>query len=216
MRSKRAIAPKKPAKNKMHVQPTPWTPQKWPEAAPGTKTILWFGNHGAKYGSFGMESILDVAEAIEKLSREISLRLVVVSNSRDKYQHYVEPLPFDTDYLRWHPRAIYDYIGASDVTIIPNSQSIYSICKSANRAVLSLSQGTPVVASRTPALDLFADCIVLDDWEAGLRQYLLTREVGGAHVEKAQGAIAQHLSGEKIAQQWLQLLETVTQQDSAA
>ena len=211
-----AIAPKMPVKSKMSVQTTPLIQQKWPEASSETKTILWFGNHGAKYGSFGMESILDVAAAVKKLSCEIPLRLVVVSNSRDKYQHYVDPLPFDTDYLRWHPRAIYNYIRASDVTIIPNSQSIYSICKSANRAVLSLSQGTPVVASRTPALDLFTDCIVLDDWEAGLRQYLLKPEIGAQHVEVAQRTIAQHLSGEKIAQQWLDLLETVTHQDCAA
>lgn len=193
----------------LSVQPTPWMPEKWPEAAPGGKTILWFGSHGAKYGSFGMESILDVAETIERISHELPLRLVVVSNSRDKYQHYIEPLPFETVYLRWHPRQIYDYIHTSDVTIIPNSQSVYSICKSANRAVLSLSQGTPVVASRTPALKLFENCVVLDDWERGLRQYLLQPEVGKRHIALAQRAIAQNLSGDKIAQKWLALLEQV-------
>ena len=197
------------------VQPTPFFPDSWPVAAPQTKTILWFGNHGAKYGSFGMSSILDVAPAIEKLSQEQALRLVVVSNSHDKYERFVEPLPFETHYLRWHPRAIYSYIEYSDVVIIPNSQSVYSICKSANRAVLSLSQSTPVVASRTPALDLFAGCVVLDDWEGGLRQYLLNPELGQTHVALAQQAIAQNLSGDKIAQQWLAVLEKVANPASA-
>ena len=199
------------AKDKVIVQPTPWIPQKWPSAPAGASTILWFGNHGAKYGSFGMEGILDAAPAIEKLSREIPLRLVVVSNSLSKYQRYIQPLPFKTSYLRWHPKAIYPYIRASDVTIIPNSQSAYSICKSANRAVLSLSQGTPVVASSTPALDLFNGCVALDNWEQGLRQYLLQPLLAEQHVAQAKQAIAQNLSGEKIAQQWLDLLETISQ-----
>ena len=202
------------SKRELSIQPTPLIPEKWPDAATGTRTILWFGNHGAKYGSFGMESILDVAETIEKIGHELPLRLVVVSNSRDKYQHYIEPLPFETVYLRWHPRQIYSYIRRSDVTIIPNSQSVYSICKSANRAVLSLSQGTPVVASRTPALRLFERCIVLDDWALGLRQYLLQPEVGKQHIALAQRAIAQNLSGETTAQKWLALLEQLSQPEN--
>lgn len=195
--------------DKSLVQPTPLFPQRWPSAKPGTKTILWFGNHGAKYGSFGMSSILQVASAIEQLSGELPLRLVVVSNSQAKYERYIQPLPFDTVYLRWHPRKIYDYIRASDVVIIPNSQSIFSICKSANRAVLALSQGTPVVANRTPALNRFEDCVILDDWRSGLRQYLLNPEIAQAHTAAAQRAIARNLSGEKIADEWLNLLESV-------
>jgi glycosyltransferase involved in cell wall biosynthesis len=186
------------------VWPKPWLP-----AAQGVKTVLWFGNHGAKYGNFGMLDILEVAAALEKLSQQQSLRLMVVSNSYEKYRAHIAPLPFETAYLPWHPRKIYDYIRASDVVIIPNSQSVFSICKSANRAVLALSQGTPVVASRTPALAMFAECVWLDDWYEGLKNYLLQPEVAQAHMACAQQVINQHLSGEVIAQQWLRLLNEV-------
>lgn len=196
------------------VQPTPLRPPLWLKAPAGVKTVLWFGNHGAKYGNFGMANILEVAAALETIGQERPLRLVVVSNSREKYDRCIAPLPFSTDYLPWHPRKIYDYIRASDVVIIPNSQSTFSICKSANRAVLALSQGTPVIANPTPALDLFAGCIwpVTQpvDWEEGLSTYLLQPEVGRAHVVKARRAIAQHLSGEIIAQQWLDLIKSVS------
>lgn len=194
-----------PPKAKSITQPTPFRPQPWP-LAPGVKTVLWFGNHGAKYGNFGMLDILNVAQALETLSQEQPLRLMVVSNSREKYEAHIAPLPFATDYLRWHPHKIYDYLRASDVVIVPNSQSAYSICKSANRAVLALSQGTPVVASRTPALEMFAECVWLDDWEEGLRAYLQKPDVAEAHVAQAQAVIAQNLSGEMIAEQWLELL----------
>lgn len=191
---------------KISVEATPLRPKPWPKAA-GVKTVLWFGNYGEKYGNFGMLNILDTAAALKALSQECSLRLMVVSNRYETYEANIAPLPFETHYLPWHPCNIYDYIRASDVVIIPNSQSVYSICKSANRAVLSLSQGTPVVASRTPALGLFEDCVWFDDWAAGLRAYLFDADTGKDHVRRAQQVIAQHLSGEAIAQQWLSLLD---------
>lgn len=191
-------------------QPTPLIPDRWHTANPNVKTVLWFGNHGAKYGNFGMLDILEVAEALNELSQALPLRLIVVSNSHHKYNQHIAPLPFETSYLRWHPRAIYDYIRRSDVVIVPNSQSAFSICKSANRAVLSLSQGTPVVASRTPTLAMFEQCVVMDDWALGLRQYLLDPQKGVADVASAQQIIAENLSGEAIARQWLTVLKSVS------
>ncbi len=196
-------------KKRTLVQPTPLRPAPWTAAAAGVKTVLWFGNHGAKYGNFGMLNILEVAPALAAVSQQLPLRLMVVSNSRQQYEAMIAPLPFETSYLPWHPRQIYDYIRASDVVIIPNSQSVYSICKSANRAVLALSQGTPVVASQTPALAMFAEGVWLDDWAAGLRTYLTDPGVAQRHVAKAQQVIYQHLRGEAIAQQWLALLQSL-------
>jgi hypothetical protein len=197
---------------KKQVQPTPLIAKAWPPAAPGVKTVLWFGNHGAKYGNFGMLNILSVAPALAAIAQTQPLRLMVVSNSREKYDEHIAPLPFATDYLPWHPRKIYDYIGASDVVIVPNSQSVYSICKSANRAVLALSQGVPVVASSTPALAPFAGCVWLDDWEIGLRAYLGQSAVGRSHIARAQAVIAECYSGEAIAQSWLTLLSELSAQ----
>ena len=213
------VEAKKTVKSKA-TQPTPWRPLPWIEAAAGVKTVLWFGNHGAQYGNFGMSNILDVAAALETVGHEQPLRLMVVSNSREKYDRCIAPLPFATNYLPWHPRKIYDYIRASDVVIVPNSQSKYSICKSANRTVLALSQETPVIASCTPALNMFAGCVwpVMqpEDWAQGLRAYLLRPEVSHMHVAQAQRVIAQHLSGEIIAQQWLSLVQAVSTSATAA
>ena len=207
--NKKKSSPKKKSPKNQN-EPAPLWPKPWPNA-PGVKTVLWFGNHGAKYGNFGMLNLLEVADALKKVSEDCPLRLMVISNHRKKYETQIAPLPFATHYLPWHPRKIYDYIRASDVVIVPNSQSRYSICKSANRAVLSLSQGTPVVASRTPALDLLNGCVYLDDWEAGLRTYLLNPAIADAHVQKAQQVIEQNLSGEAIAQKWSDLLNQITQ-----
>ena len=203
--SPRSITPRTACK----TQRTPLRPDAWIPAKSGTKTVLWFGNHGAKYGNFGMVNILQAAPALANLSSSIPLRLVVVSNSYEKYLRHIKSLPFETMYLRWHPRKVYDYIRASDVVLVPNSLSPFSVCKSANRPILALSHGTPVVASRTPALDVFHDCILLDDWQAGIETYLTQPEIGQSHVAQAQAVIAAHFSGPVIAQQWQQLLSRI-------
>ena len=215
--SKRAKSKRKPKKTSATSpssptyknQPAPLRPYPWPLVPSGTKTVLWFGNHGAKYGNFGMLNILDAADALQRVAQDCPLRLLVISNSRDKYEAHIAPLPFATDYLPWHPRQIYAYIRESDVVIIPNSRSRYSICKSANRAVLALSQGTPVIASATPALDMLEGCVWLDDWEGGLRAYLTKPQTARTHVQQAQSVISQQLSGQVIAQKWLSLLDQI-------
>jgi glycosyltransferase involved in cell wall biosynthesis len=174
-----------------------------------TKRIIWFGNHGASYGNFGMLNILDVAEPLIKLSHEIDFTLLVVSNNYEKYRQHILPLPFNTDYITWNPFDIYQYISQSHVTIVPNSKSDFSICKSANRAVLSLSLGVPVVATKTPALEIFNDCIICDEWESGLRAYLSDRQIVNQHLNVAQSIIENNYSGKAIANQWANALNQV-------
>lgn len=174
------------------------------------KTVLWFGNHGAAYGNFGMLNLLDIAEPLIKVSKEINFRLLVVSNNYKKYCKYIQPLPFSTEYVEWDLFSIYNNISQSDVVIIPNSQCAFSICKSANRAILSLSLGVPVVATRTPALDDLNECIILDDWKKGLKAYLSDEKLVNSHLEKAQSIISSSYSGEAVANRWSNLIDQIT------
>jgi hypothetical protein len=166
------------------------------------KRIIWFGHHGANYGNFGMLNILDIAEHLIKINKEIKFTLLVVSNNYEKYSKYILPLPFSTEYIDWDPINIYKHISESDVTIVPNSKTPFSIGKSANRTVLSLSLGIPVVATETPALKSFQNCIMCDEWERGLRLYLTDSHLVNKHIELAQSIIKQNYSGDAIATQW--------------
>lgn len=173
------------------------------------KRIIWFGHHGARYGNFGMLNILDIVEHLIKISNEINFTLLVVSNNYEKYSKHILPLPFSTEYIDWDPVNIYQHISQSDVTIVPNSKTPFSISKSANRTVLSLSLGVPVVATKTPALKNFQNCIMCDEWEYGLRSYLNDRHLVNKHIEIAQSIIKQNYSGEAIATQWVNALNQV-------
>jgi glycosyltransferase involved in cell wall biosynthesis len=173
------------------------------------KTVVWFGNHGANYGNFGMLNLLDIVEPLKRIYGDIDFRLLVVSNSYTKYRDHIQSLPFPTSYVEWDLLTIHNWISESDVAIIPNSKSDFSICKSANRALLSLALGVPVVATRTPALEEFSNCIMFDDWEMGLRAYLNDSQLVSKHLEEAQSIIRAVYSGEMIAKQWSNLIEQV-------
>ena len=177
-----------------------------PSSSEARKTVLWFGNHGTSYGQVGMENILEVSPALHDLNSSIPLRLRIVSNSYDKYLKLIEPLPFPTEYTEWHPTGVYHHIATSDVVIIPNSKSPFSICKSANRAILALSMGVPVVATATPALQPFHGCIMVDDWGSGLQQYLSQPDLVERHIQQAQAMIESTYGGTAIARQWIHLL----------
>ena len=172
------------------------------------KQIIWFGNHGNP-PNLGMLGIMEIAEALTKLSKSFSFQLLVVSNNYEKYRQYILPLPFKTSYAQWTPTNIYDYIKQSSVTIIPSSTDNFNICKSPNRAISSLSLGIPVVATKTPALEPFKDCVLFEDWETNIKAYFTNPHLVAKHIDRAQEIINQNYSGEVVAQKWANIIENV-------
>lgn len=182
-------------------------PQK--QKGSSVKTIIWFGHHGSPYSQSGIVNISVLSKAIENISQIIPLRLLVVSNSYSKYLDLIAPLPFDTAYAEWHPTQIYQHISSSDLVILPNSKTPFAWSKSANRAVLSLSLGVPVVATFIPAMEPFRECMLFDNWENNLRQYLEQPGLVRDHLQKAQVVIKANYSGEAIATQWFNLIHSI-------
>lgn len=136
------------------------------------KRIVWFGNHGAPYARFGMLDLLDIKDSLEQMATEMDVKLIVISDNIDKYNQFIKPLKIPSEYIAWNPTVVEREFAKASVVVIPNPLETFSICKSANRAVLALKHGVPVVATETPALRPLAECIVLDDFENGLRTYL--------------------------------------------
>lgn len=166
------------------------------------KTILWFGNHGAAHAAFGMLDILQIREALEKLAAEMPVELLVVSNSIEKFEQHIHPMAISTRYSEWSENAMEGHLRNADVVVIPNSLDPFSICKSANRTVLALAHGTPVVATSTPTLEPLRECIVLDDFEDGLRRYLTDSEYVKMHIVKAQKIIDELYGQDSLSRQW--------------
>lgn len=187
--------------------------------APGAKPpqyILWFGNHGAAYARFGMLDLLEIRGALEAIARERDVELVVISNNREKYDGHIKPLAIRSRYVEWTPHAVESWLGRASVVVVPNTLDPFSLCKSANRTVLALSQSVPVVATPTPALDPLAACIHTGDTLEGLRRYL-DHPQAGREDAAAGHALAQRLFGpEALACAWRELLARPARRNAAS
>jgi glycosyltransferase involved in cell wall biosynthesis len=168
--------------------------------------VLWFGNSGLP-GVFGITDLVSIAPKLEAAWKNRSFTLVVVSDNQAMYETYVKNLQIPSLYYNWTIESLPSKIRNSSLVIIPNPMNEFSLAKSANRAILALYHGAPVVATSTPALALFRDCIILDDWVRGIELYLSDRSLGERHVEKARQIIESNFSGHLIAEQWKGLLD---------
>jgi len=175
--------------------------------SPFLRKIVWFGNHGAEHANFGMLDLLQIREPLEKLAREFPLELVVISNNFKKFNNHIHQIEIPTRYIEWDANSMTSHLKDADVVVIPNSLDEFSICKSANRAVLALSNGVPVVATSTPALAKLRECIVLDDFENGLRHYLKDAEFASQHVHKGRELTEKLFGQQVIGRLWKELID---------
>jgi glycosyltransferase involved in cell wall biosynthesis len=153
-------------------------------------------------------NLADIAGELEEAAREVPFRLLVVTGDRDAYRRQIEPLRLPTEFAPWDRLTIFRHVRESAVVIVPNSRDEFSICKSANRATLALSQGVPVVATRIPSLDPLADCLVFDDFRGGLVTYLRDRELAADHVRQARDVIGREFAPAVVAERWRKTLHT--------
>ena len=171
--------------------------------------VLWFGNAGSVEPRFGLVNLADVAGELEAASREVPFRLVVVTGDRDAYRRHAEPLALETAFEPWDRQTIFGRVRSSAVVIVPNSRDEFSICKSANRPALALSQGTPVVATRIPSLEPLERAVVFDDFHSGVVTYLRDRALAAEHVRAGSEVIEREFAPSVVAAKWLAVFESV-------
>ncbi len=206
LRPQAAIARVAASWRRTAVQPRESMPPRRPER----KRIIWFGTHGAGHSAFGMLALTSLIPVLSDINRQIPIELRVVSNNRPKYEGIIAKADFPSSYGRWTMTSIFAELRASDVCIIPNVRDEFTFCKSANRAVLALSLGVPVVATSIPSFQDLSSCIVLDDWHTGILSYLMDETRRTRDLAAAQAIIATKFSGRVIAAKWLDLIGSLS------
>lgn len=183
-----------------------WLERRADAGAGKHKKVIWFGKHGNRHTAGGMLSLLHVLPALEAINREQPVELVIVSNNRRKYEKHFNNLPFASRYRGWSNETVYQELQDAAAFLMPNESDAFSACKSANRALLALANGVPVIASWLDSLAPLSDVIVLDDWMAGLERYLLHTEARQADLARAAKVIDSGFSPAAQGSAWLSLL----------
>jgi hypothetical protein len=173
----------------------------------------WFGIHGSTHGDFGIATLLKVVPDLITLGKELDIVLVVISNSVERFNEYIKPLPLRTEYIEWDPIRIFDDLKGCAVCLIPNSLDEFSIGKSSNRHTFSLSLGVPVVATYTAVLEPLRGCMLFDGWYEGIRSYLLDPQLRQRHLAMARQVMRRNHSQAALAIQWNEVVSLCHSRD---
>lgn len=170
--------------------------------------VIWFGKHGTTYGKAGMQSLMHVVPHLEKVAAQAPLELVVISNNRKKFTELFGTVSFATRYRPWSNETVFEELMTSDVFLMPNETDEFSACKSANRALLSLAMGVPVIASALDSLSPISEAIVIDDWSRGLQRYLFEAAEKQGDLERASRLIAADYAPNRIGLAWSRIVSS--------
>lgn len=129
--------------------------------------LLWFGNSGA-HGIFGMSDLLIIKDELEQIQHQYSISLTVISNNYDHFLELKKSFSIPLYYASWTPDIVYNIAQEFDCVVLPNPLNQYSLGKSANRSLLSLCLGLPVVATKTKDLEKLTNCLFFNDWEESI------------------------------------------------
>jgi hypothetical protein len=168
----------------------------------GMANLLWFGIHGGENAPYGMLDLLNQKDLLIALNRTYPLQLVVLSDSREKFKRYIEPLPLRTLYIEWGSMPFSEILRQSDINVIPISRNPFTICKTNNRLATALFAGVPTVADEIPSYRDLAPFCVLNDWERGLRLYLNNKTAGQQHARPAKPYISKHYTINQLGDSW--------------
>lgn len=168
--------------------------------------VLWFGIHGGENAPYGMLDLLNQKDLMIAAQKVHPFRLIVASNSRDKFLRHIKPFPFETHYCEWTLAEFGHIMLSTDICIIPITRNPFTICKSNNRLAMALYAGTPTIADSIPSYSDLSRFCVLDDWERGLSTYLSNPLKVKEHARPAKKYIKARYSIKEIGSQWAEHL----------
>jgi glycosyltransferase involved in cell wall biosynthesis len=172
--------------------------------------LLWFGNSGEPLVS-GIFDILVIKNELENFAKEHSCGLTVISDDEIQFNELKNHFKYlKLQYYPWSPQRVKMAMNCSDAMILPHSKNDFALSKSANRCLLALYGGLPVVATRTESLDILADWILFD-FKLGLQKILQDKNPG-AQTQKQKIAgdrelLLQRFGPQSMAQQWDQVFK---------
>jgi hypothetical protein len=172
----------------------------------GHKTVVWFGMAGLPGQGTGIDALATIAPQLNAVNKEIPLQLLIVTTAHGRASRAAAAFDFPWAFRDWSLLSVHEHVASADICVIPNPQTSYASAKSPNRALLSLSAGTPVVATASPAYALLSDSIVIDDWRGGLRRYLTDPAATANDLAAAGRIIEREFSAATIHDRWATVL----------
>ncbi|MCW5737698.1 MAG: hypothetical protein KIS73_26495 [Enhydrobacter sp.] len=184
-------------------------------AKPQEAQLLWYGVHGSANAPRGMEDLLLIKDALIEAQSRWPFELVVSSNSREKYEQLIAPLPLRSRYVDWSIDGFPRDLHAATAVLLPLSDNEFVKCKSHNRMTTALNAGVPVIADALEAYEEFAPFCYTGDWQRSLEDVLARPDEARRRAAGARDYILARYAPSAIAEAWEQALSLVHSTDYA-
>ncbi|MGI9372264.1 MAG: glycosyltransferase [Hyphomicrobiales bacterium] len=169
--------------------------------------LLWFGLAKSKFGKMGLKSLQQNLISIAHVHGQSPVELNVVSSDERLFERLISDAPFPTHFCRWEPGKVQELLNDTDITVLPTSNDPFNRVKSANRMLLSLGMGVPVITSPHPSLEHLKDAV----WTGAVAEgvYVLAHDSArySQLMQNAQSAIEAHYSPQVLANMWCELID---------
>lgn len=173
------------------------------------RRLVWFGNHGSPGVDGGMSDLARIRSVLEKAAEKRPLSLSVISNHRQKFEQHLGEWHIPTHYLEWQPGTFSRALRLQSAAVIPVGLNPFTRCKTNNRLASAFLHGLNVLADGIPSYTEFADCALLDNWDADLDAYLEAASERAADVKAGVAILTDRYSLPTVAAGWRGLFQAL-------
>lgn len=171
--------------------------------------LVWFGSSGTAGLPYGMAFLQRALPDLERLHRELPLRLTVISDSPEMFSRYVASAALETRFTPWTGATFARAFAGNDICIIPVATNPLTVHKTNNRLVLSLLLRVPVVADVIPSYREFENHVLFGDWAQNVARYAADRALANHHVETGRSYIRSTYTKARVIEQWSAVFGTL-------
>jgi hypothetical protein len=178
----------------------------------GKFSIAWFGITGLENPRFGMIDLADIIPALNSVNAQSGIVLNVISDSRKAFDKYTAGAEFEARFHAWERSSFPYLLSQNQLSVIPIQLNPFTACKTANRLIISLLCGVPVVADLIPSYREFEPFIRTGNWTQNVLAAL-----NGDQDKLTSGRqyIADTYNDKRTLNEWADFIRTLSPQTNA-
>ena len=179
--------------------------------------LLWFGAAGMERPPFGLVDLGRIVPELEMVARDLPVSLTVISNSGSLFERHIgSTAALSVDYRPWRRRTFAYEVARHHVTLLPISANPLTLCKTANRPLLSLLLGTAVICEVIPSYEELSPFVLKPPWAGSIQRYHASPELAARHVMEGADFVRKKYTSERVVHQWAAALARVVGSAPAA
>lgn len=176
----------------------------------GRTRLIWFGANGnSRSAGGGIATLGKLKDILHSHDLRDRIVLTICTRGRNDFSQVFHGWDVPVIFIRWSRVTFYQILQFNDIAVLPININPFTLCKTNNRVITALHNNLAVIADEIPSYTEFKDAIILNDWDAGLRQLIAKPALRATMVERGKDIIASKYTIASVVETWRTFLESV-------